>query len=207
MVTGTHPDDIDLFDYVEGDLPAGRRDTLEVHLASCAACAEHVARVRAGREALREAQFLQLPPRRREAIFQNLPERRAQTRSSPALAPKRLLAVLVAIAAVVATVAALVNTGSPGSSGSEEGAAAGTGTGGSGAEVAPTKDQVSPLSATGSAQAIADELRQKGFDALVVGNHVEVHDATRAEVRRALEGYRTVTAQEGKKHVRIVIVR
>src|ERR671937_154215 len=105
MVTGTHPEDADLFDYVEGELPPERRDTLEVHLASCAQCAEHVARVRAGREALREAQFLQLPPRRRDAIFQNLPAQRVSARPSPALAPKKLLAVLVAIAALVAVVA------------------------------------------------------------------------------------------------------
>jgi anti-sigma factor RsiW len=205
VVTGTHPEDIDLFDYVEGDLPAERRDTLEVHLASCAACAEHVARVRAGREALREAQFLQLPPRRRDAIFQNLPERRAAARSSPALAPKRLFAVLVAIAAVVAAVVALVNTGSQGSSESQEGAAAVTG-GAGGGESAPTEDSESTFSAAGTVEAVADELRRKGFDARVVRNHVEVHDATRAEVRRALEGRHALSTQQ-RKSVEIVIVR
>ena len=106
MVTGTHPTDIELFDYVEGEVTDDRKAELEAHLASCAECVEHVARVTAGRDALRAAQFLQLPPRRREAIFLNLPEQRRAAGRSPAMSPKRLLAVLTPIAAVGAVACA-----------------------------------------------------------------------------------------------------
>ena len=68
MVTGTHPEEVDLFDYVEGELSADRRTELEFHLASCATCAKQVALVQAGKDALRESQLLHLPPARREAI-------------------------------------------------------------------------------------------------------------------------------------------
>jgi hypothetical protein len=59
-----------------------------------------------------------------------------------------------------------------------------------------------PLSKT-IAAAVAAELRQKGFDAHVVGNHVEVRNATRAEVRRAL-AHRLSTTYAAE-HVRVVV--
>jgi anti-sigma factor RsiW len=205
MVTGTHPNDIELFDYVEGDVTDDRKAELEVHLASCAECAEHVARVTAGRYALRRAQFLQLPPRRREAIFLNLPEPRRAAGRSPAMSPKRLLAVLTPIAAVAAVVAALVTTtGNQGGGGgaSAVGAAGGT------SRATATKEstqldqskQGPTLLVAGPADQVAAELRTKGFDAQVVGQRVQVRNATRAEVMRALANRRA-------GRVRIVIVK
>jgi anti-sigma factor RsiW len=193
MVTGIHPDEIDLFDYVEGDLPADRAALLEVHLASCARCADQVARVTAGREALRESQFLQLPPRRRESIFLNLPEQRRKRPGSPMGSPKRILAILTPLAAVAAVIAVLANTN--GGTGNEQagGAAATagaltsktatdqTGSEGGGAEaLAPFR------TVQGPADAVAAELRAKGIDARVVGQRVEVRQARRAKVDRAL---------------------
>jgi putative zinc finger protein len=205
MVTGTHPDDIELFDYVEGDVPDDVKAALEVHLASCAECAEHVARVTAGRDALRAAQFLQLPPRRREAIFLNLPEQRRAAGRSPALSPKRLLAVLTPIAAVAAVVAALVTTTGNPAGGGEASATVG---GGQAALGTQTKESAQmdqstkapTLSVLGPADQVAAELRRKGFDARVAGGRVEVRKATRAEVRNALADRRT-------GRVRIVIVK
>jgi len=204
MVTGTHPNEIELFDYVEGDVTGDRRAQLEAHLASCAECAEHVARVTAGRESLRAAQFLQLPPRRREAIFLNLPEQRRGAARSPAMSPKRLLAVLTPIAAVAAVVAALVTT-----TGNQGGGEAGATGGGGSAAARGTQTKESAqmdqsakgptLLVAGPAEEVAAELRQKGFDAQAVGNRVEVRGATRAEVERALANRRT-------GRVRIVIV-
>jgi anti-sigma factor RsiW len=189
MVTGIHPDEIDLFDYVEGDLPPERAALLEVHLASCAECAEHVARVTAGREALRRAQFLQLPARRREAMFAKLPEQPRERPRRAGYSPKRLLAILTPLVAVAAIVAVLANTNG-GSSNEEAGQAAGTLTakandqagGGAGAEVATGAFR----SVEGPADAVASELRSKGLDARVAGQRVEVRDATRSEVNRAL---------------------
>jgi anti-sigma factor RsiW len=187
MVTGTHPEDIDLFDYVEGDLRAPRAAEIEVHLASCEQCAEQVARVQAGRDVLRESQFLQLPPRRREGILLNLPQQRRERGRSPAPSPKRLLAILAPIAAVSAVIVALVSTGGNGTN-QQAGATAGGVTGGGaaekasggGAELAPV------LTVEGPAPLVADELRRKGFDARVVGSRVLVRDATRKGVNRAL---------------------
>ena len=47
------------------------------------------------------------------------------------------------------------------------------------------------MKVAGPATTVADELRRKGIRARVVGNSVEVRDATRAEVERALENRRT----------------
>lgn len=205
MVTGTHPDDIDLFDYVEGDLPAGRRAQLEVHLASCAQCAEQVARVTAGREALRSSQFLQLPPRRREGVFLHLPEQRRERGRSPALSPKRLLAVLTPIAVVAAVVVALVSSGGLGTgteaqqAGKTLGQVEDQGSAASGGAEAATAPFRAALKA-GPPSDVAAELRSKGFDARVVGNHVEVRNATRKQVAHALAG-------RAAGSVEIVIVR
>lgn len=204
MVAGTHPEDVDLFDYVEGDLPADRRAELEVHLASCAPCAEQVARVQAGRDALREGQFLQLPPRRREGILLNLPAQQPARRRTPGLSPKQLLAILTPIAAVAAVAVALVTTGGGTDKGVGGGGEAAATAGGAGETFREEDAQkaLAPVSLPGPAAAVADELRRKGFDARVVGQHVEVRNATRAEVKRALEGRRTLSA----KSVKIVIV-
>jgi anti-sigma factor RsiW len=187
MVTGIHPDEIDLFDYVEGDLPPDRVAVLEVHLASCADCAEHVARVVAGREALHKARFLELPARRREGMFARLPEQPRTRRMRPGYLPKRMLAILAPLVAVAAVIAVLANTN--GGSGNEQAGEAGGGVtsratdqaGGGGVEAVPA-----PFTVAGSADTVAAELRSKGLDARVVRNHVEVHDATRSKVSRAL---------------------
>jgi anti-sigma factor RsiW len=194
MVTGTHPEEVDLFDYVEGELSANRRAELEVHLASCATCAEQVALVQAGKDALRESQLLHLPPARREVISTSLPEQRRAPGRSPAFAPKRLLGILTPIAAVAAVVVALVTSGVLDTNGNDDA--------GSGAAAATSQLQMEDqaggaeaaapvMKVAGPATTVADELRRKGIRARVVGNSVEVRDATRAEVERALENRRT----------------
>jgi anti-sigma factor RsiW len=194
MVTGTHPEEVDLFDYVEGELSADRRAELEIHLASCATCAEQVALVQAGKDALRESQLLHLPPARREVISTSLPEQRRAPGRSPALSPRRVLALLTPVAALAALVVVLVSSGVFDTSGRDEagsGAAAGT-------SQLHTEDQAGGAEAAapvmkvaGPATTVADELRRKGIRARVVGNKVEVRDATRAEVQRALENRRS----------------
>jgi anti-sigma factor RsiW len=208
MVTGTHPQEIELFDYVEGDLPQERRVEVETHLAACGPCSMQVSRVQAGRDALRESQFLQLPPRRREGVFMNLPERRRDVRRSPALSPKQLLAILTPIAAVAAVAVALVSSGGTNnqSSGSAAGAAQTTSGGGSAESAQQQKDSTAPQalsefrSVAGPADEVAAELRSKGIDARVTKGRVVVRDATRKQVDAALGDRRT-----GK--VAIVILR
>jgi anti-sigma factor RsiW len=187
MVTGTHPEEIELFDYVEGDISPHRRGEIEVHLATCSVCADQVARVQSGRDALRESQFLHLPARRSEAVFMNLPEQRRAPGRSPSLSPKQLLAILTPVAAVTAVVVALVTTGDMGS-GSRDRAA-----GGGAATAESAEDSATPESAgrlfravAGPADQVAAELRSKGIDAKVVEGRVQVRGATRREIEQAL---------------------
>jgi anti-sigma factor RsiW len=205
MVTGTHPEEIELFDYVEGDLPEGRRMEVETHLAACATCSEQVSRVQAGRDALRESQFLQLPPRRKEGVFMNLPERRRDVKRSPALSPKQLLAILTPLAAVAAVAVALLSSGG---TNNENGASAGgaqTTSGGAAAEGARKDSSAQQALSTfrsvaGPADEVAAQLESKGIHARVVQGRVQVRNATRQEVDAALGNRRA-----GK--VEIVIVR
>jgi anti-sigma factor RsiW len=190
MVTGTHPDEIELFDYVEGDVSTDRRAEIETHLATCTSCADQVARVQAGKDVLRDSQFLHLPPRRRDAIFMNLPEQRRSSRRSPALSPKRLLAILTPVVAVAAVIVALVSTGDMGSSSRDQAASGGGAT----AQVessaedsgAPTAGFRALKSVAGPASEVAAALRNKGIDARVVDGHVEVRGATKDEIDQAL---------------------
>jgi anti-sigma factor RsiW len=190
MVTGTHPDEIELFDYVEGDVSTDRRAEIKTHLATCTSCADQVARVQAGKDVLRDSQFLHLPPRRRDAIFMNLPEQRRSSRRSPALSPKRLLAILTPVVAVAAVIVALVSTGDMGSSSRDQAASGGGAT----AQVessaedsgAPTAGFRALKSVAGPASEVAAALRNKGIDARVVDGHVEVRGATKDEIDQAL---------------------
>jgi anti-sigma factor RsiW len=190
MVTGTHPEEVDLFDYVEGELSANRRAELEVHLGSCETCAEQVALVQAGKDALRESQLLHLPPAQREAISTSLPMRRRAPGRSPTLSPRRLLVLLTPLAAVAAVVVVLVSSGVIGTNGSDQG---GSAAGGATERQTTQKDQaapeasVAPLRAVaGPADQVAELLRSKGLDARVANGRVEVRNATRTEVNRAL---------------------
>jgi anti-sigma factor RsiW len=187
MVTGTHPEEIELFDYVEGDISPDRRGEIEVHLATCSVCADQVARVQSGRDALRESQFLHLPARRSEAVFMNLPEQRRAPGRSPSLSPKQLLAILTPVAAVAAVVVALVTTGDMGS-GSRDRAAGGGAAAAESAEDSATPESAGRLfrAVAGPADQVAAELRSKGIDAKVVEGRVQVRGATRREIEQAL---------------------
>jgi anti-sigma factor RsiW len=208
MVTGTHPEDFDLFDYVEGELPNSRRAEIESHLASCARCAEQVALVQAGRDVLRQSQPLELSPRRRGAIVRNLPAQPKERRGW-GISPRHVLAALTPVAVVAAVILVLVNvdgnTSEEGAGGFGAGATAevssaptDTSGGGDAQEDGATKSG-RLLFAVGPTDAVAAELRKKGFVATAVGDHVEVRNATRADVRKALRDRR-------RGSVRVVIV-
>jgi hypothetical protein len=118
--------------------------------------------------------------------------------------------VLVPVAAVGAVVAAIVTTGDFSTTGSGGGGQAAATAGGEAAKTTreaagggttPTTFGQDMLLAKGSPEDVVARLRRKGIDARVVGDHVEVHGATRAEVDRAL-------GRSGRTGaVRIVIVK
>jgi Putative zinc-finger len=194
MVAGTHPDEIELFDYVEDDLPQARRTEVEGHLSTCTACAKQVRRVQAGRDALRQAQLLHLPERRREGIIANLSTQERERGRRRALSPKLLIAVLTPVIAIAAVIGVLVSSNSNPSSESAAvaGQTAAGASGGGGVESAPCDRSTSPttkalaLSTQGPAADVASELQSKGFDAIAKGNRVGVKGASKKAVRQAL---------------------
>jgi anti-sigma factor RsiW len=197
MVAGTHPDEIDLFDYVEDDLPQARRAEIAAHLTTCSVCAEQIRRVEAGRDSLAETQFLHLPKRRREAMLESLPDRGRAPGESRAFSPKAALAMVTALIAVAAVIGALVNSNS--NSGLES-SAGGTGAASdaSGGKTESAQAQGARLFAGGTATDVASELRTKGFRAKVQQDRVVVRGATEEQVREAL-------ADRGPGDVEVVV--
>ncbi|HUC34511.1 MAG TPA: zf-HC2 domain-containing protein [Gaiellaceae bacterium] len=199
MVSETHPHDIELFEYVEGDLTAARRDEIAAHLAACDVCAEQVELATAGRQTLRDVGLTELPEGRRDEILRNLPRQEPEQALRERVGfPKGLLVGLAVLLVVAAFTAVLVKGGgnsmesSAGATGG--GAAEATATGGGGLDAAHAAD----LSASGSPEAVAEELQRRGFKASVQQDRVVVHGATKAQVREAL-------ADRGPGDVEVVV--
>jgi len=199
MVAETHPHDIELFEYVEDELPPARRDEIAAHLATCAVCAEQVRRAAAGREALRETTLLELPEGRREEILRNLPAPKRYPGERRGFFSKQLLAGIAALLLLAALAAVLVKTGGNSSmessaGGTGGGAAEATATSGGGVEDA----HAAGLFAGGSPDEVAEDLQRKGFKASVQQDRVVVRGATKAQVREAL-------ADRGPGDVEVVV--
>ena len=202
MTTSTHPDDIDLFDYVEGDLDDEQHADVAGHVATCTSCAEHVRLLQRGKGALRESALLQLPAKRRSVLFGDLPEQ-PRERRAPALSPKRLVAILVPVAAVL-VVAVVLTTGNGTSSQPEQAAvpaAAEAQDKAAGAVPAPgsASDAGAPLAAQaaeappllevdGPPAEVVRILTEAGFQATRANGRVTVVGADPAAVKLALFG-------------------
>jgi hypothetical protein len=190
-----HPEDVELLELVEGDLPAERRSAVSAHVAKCAGCAESVRVLEAGKTALREAARLELAPDRREAIVAGLPPRPARRRRFRAGRAVAVLAPVAAIVALAVTLASLDLDLDGGGDAEEAAAPAGREQAATAeAEGAEDASRTSPStlsSVAGPAAAVAEFLRDRGFDARVVGDHVEVRDADPRAVGRALAGRRS----------------
>ena len=173
MVAETHPHDIELFEYVEGELSAGAarrdrgssRDLRDV-------CAEQVARGQ--RQDARPARDRAPPASGRLAArrFEEPARARRGARASGAGSlPKRLLAGLAALLLVAALAAVLVKTGGELGCGEQRrwrprrGAAEATATSGEGGKAEDA--HAAGLFAGGPAATVAEELRRKGFKASV----------------------------------------
>jgi anti-sigma factor RsiW len=199
MVAETHPHDIELFEYVEDELPPARRDEIAAHLATCGVCAEQVVQAVAGREALRETTLLELPEGRREEILRNLPAPERYPRERRGFFSKQLLAGIAALLLVAALAAVLVKTGGNSESsagGTGGGAAEATATSGGGGKAEDA--HAAGLFAGGSPQQVAENLQRKGFKASVQQDRVVVRGATKAQVREAL-------ADRGPGDVEVVV--
>jgi anti-sigma factor RsiW len=190
MVAETHPHDIELFEYVEDELPQERRDEIATHLATCRACAEQVELASAGRKALRGTELLELPDARREEILRSLPRQDEASRERHGFFSKELLVGIALLLVLAAFTAVLVRSGgnsglesSAGGTAAEDATATGGGGGTGGGQAAEAR---SALFSSGPAAAVAEDLRHKGFDAVVEKDRVVVHGATKRQVREAL---------------------
>lgn len=184
-MSGTHPGEIQLLDYVEGDLDDAARDVVDAHLAGCAECAEQIRLLEAGRGALRGAPMLEAPA----GQLGELPEQARPARRR--FRPGRVIAVLAPVAAV-AGVVAIVATTNPNEDSGDEGAgavaaqtAADSAEGGE--EAAPEAFSPAPVrSVAGPARDVVLTLEAKGFEARRVDDRVEVSGATPQQVEVAL---------------------
>jgi hypothetical protein len=191
----THPDETQLFAYVEGEPTA---PDVAGHVRDCAVCADRVAELEAGRDALRAAPLLQLPDRRSRSIFEQLDrsaeERRARVRRLRdgdgwwAWSPKRLVAVLTPIAAILAVVTVFASTSGTGDDQAGERAAAGSTTAGAADQESALAAPAAVRSVAGTAGQVARFLQQQGLDAEAVDGRVEVRNAGPERVRQALVG-------------------
>ena len=110
MTTTMHPDDLELFEYVEGDLDETRRLHVAAHLAACERCAAEVQLLEEGKQALRESPLLALPPKTKDALLRGLPRQAERERAPFSFSPRRLVAVLVPVAVAAIAVTAIVST-------------------------------------------------------------------------------------------------
>lgn len=111
MTTEIHPEDLELFEYVEGELDGSRLAEVELHIQQCRRCADEIHALEVGKEALQSASLLELPDRRAGLVLGDLPPQDKDERPRvPFFTPKRLIAVLTPVAAVLVVVMVLVNT-------------------------------------------------------------------------------------------------
>ena len=202
MTSITHPDEVQLFDYVEGEPTAPE---IAAHVHECPVCAGRVAELEAGRDALRSAPLLNLPPRRSLALLEQIDrmadERRERVRkmrdrpswAGPFSSPKRLLAILTPVAAIIAVVTVFASTNGKGDEQAvQTSAKAGQTTaagGGGGALESQSATAAAPVrSIAGKPGQIARYLSQLGFDAQAVDGRVEVRGTTEQKLRDALKG-------------------
>ena len=209
MTATMHPDDLELFDYVEGDLEEARRPDVAAHVAACGRCGEEVRLLEVGKRALREAPYLELPAGARDALLRGLPRQPRAERPSFRFTQRRLLAVLAPVAVVAAVVVVLTNTGENRSDRGAAPAPAGLSTQmkssgeaeratGAAPPAQTPADQGVPniqaaappqapiRSVAGPAEDVAAFLLRRGFDARVAAGRVEVRGAAAAAVERAL---------------------
>jgi anti-sigma factor RsiW len=156
MTTTVHPEDVELFEYVEGELDESRRLEVELHLSACRRCDEEVRLLETGRAALRDAPLLSLSEARRRGILAGLP--RQSERRPWAPSAKRLVAILTPVAVAAAVAAVFVSM--DGGDGGERAAvpAAAERSRDAQAERAPEPLQAAPpQSAGGAQQAVAPD--------------------------------------------------
>ncbi len=199
MMAERHPDELDLLDLVEDELPRAAQASVAAHVEECAECAEAVRRLRAGRGALHASGVLQLSDRARDGITEAIDgEAAARPRRARYWEPRRLGLVVALTLVLVASAVAVAQWGGVGDEErrgdaaleqADDGAGSDDADAGGGEESAATAVPES-MRVAGPARAVAADLRAEGFDARVVGGEVVVRIASRTSAEPSPEEQR-----------------
>jgi hypothetical protein len=194
MVNGaqTHPDDLELLDLVEGDLPKTRAAEIAAHVERCTRCERAVEELQAGRAATHTAARLELSAQARDRITEALSGEREHPRKS-LLERLRPAALVLATVLVLGSFVGLVAYQAHDQGGDDaESAAEGAGDTASaedsgGGEAAPEAPAEEPVASVGGTpRTVAQALRRDGFDARVAGGRVIVRGASAEAVEESL---------------------
>jgi anti-sigma factor RsiW len=193
MMQGAHPNDVELLEYVEGELDETAAASIRTHVAACEDCARELAETEAARKVLHAASSLRLPDGRLDAMLAALPRQETRERDVRSFLESRrrlLLVATPAAAALVAVVIAFAVSGGGGETSSEAGGAAGAQTAGAdeSLEAAPAleADAAPVVRVQGPPRAIVRFLRAEGFTARREEGRVIVVGARPRQIRQAL---------------------
>jgi hypothetical protein len=189
----THPEDLELLDFVEGDLPRARADEVAGHVERCTLCERAVHELQAGRAATHTAARLELSPPARDRITEAISGERQHPRKSW-FARVRPAALVAAAVLVLGSFVGLVAYQARDGGGDDQGAAADAGAGQTGAAensgggqgvLEPSADE--PVASVGGTpRTVARALRRDGFDARVADGRVIVRGAAAEAVQGSL---------------------
>jgi anti-sigma factor RsiW len=201
MMAGSHPSDVELLEYADGELDETAAAAVRTHLEDCADCAAAVADAERGRAVLRASPLLELPDERWQGMVGDLPvqERRRSGGRTLAWSPRRIAAILAPVAVTAAAVAIIVTTTGGGNErGKREAGEAAVAAQAATAESAPAAAgsaqeglnaaRAPVATVKGPPRAVARVLRAAGLTAKVVEGSVRVRGATPAEIETALRG-------------------
>ena len=103
-----HLDDIELFEYTEGELDTQQRARAKAHLDTCAACSSQLVLAQAGGNALRSAPQFEHPPEALGRALSSLGAQEAEPAAAAGFPLRRWVAVLAPVAAVAGVVAIVI---------------------------------------------------------------------------------------------------
>jgi len=186
----THPEDLELLDFVEGDLPRTRANEVAAHVERCTLCERAVQELQAGRAATHTAARLELSSRARDRITEAIGRERQHPRKAvfDRLRPlTAVFAAVVVLGSLAGVVALVTRSGGGGDDAGEVAASGGGETAGSADRgAAPEVDDAGIASVAGPPRAVARALRGDGFDARVSGSTVIVTGTTLEAVQESL---------------------
>lgn len=195
MMQGAHPNDVELLEYVEGDLDETAAAGIRAHIAGCEDCARELAETERARKVLHTSPPLRLPDGRLSAMLASLPRQEPRERDVRSFIESRrrlLLVATPAAAALVAVVIAFAVSPGGGDESGEAGEAVAAQT--APAEADQSAEAAPPLEAAaapvvqvqGPPRAIVRFLRAEGFTARREGGQVIVVGARPQQIRQAL---------------------